>query len=130
MADPTPVNAYNPLRYVDNVELFPAPSKYQQIVSDISKADSGRTEDGKMWKEKVGQLTKIELEWSYLTTSQVTAILSAFDPEYFDVTVLDAKSGEYRTAEFYVGDRTMPLYNSRIGVWENLSLNIIERTPT
>lgn len=122
-------DAYNPILSVDGVEI-PTPSKYQQIVSDVSSADSGRTEDGKMWKEKVGQLAKIELEWSYLTTAQVSAVLQAFDPEYITVRFLDAKAGGYRTAEFYVGDRTSPLYNSRMGVWENLSLNIIERTPT
>ena len=120
---------YNPIQAVDSATV-PSPSKYQVIVSDISKADSGRTEDGKMWKEKIGQLVKIELEWSYLTTDQVASILQAFDPEYFDVTFLDAKTGLYRTAEFYVGDRTAPMYNARIGVWENLALNIIERTPT
>lgn len=120
---------YNPIREVDGVEV-PSPSKYQQIVSDVSKADSGRTEDGKMWKEKVGQLVKIELEWSYLTTPQVSAVLNAFDPEYISVEFLDAKSGSFRVSEFYVGDRTAPMYNSRMGLWEGLSLNIIERTPT
>ena len=122
-------DAYNPILSVDGATI-PTPSKYQQIVSDVSKADSGRTEDGKMWKEKVGQLAKIELEWSYLTTAEVSQVLQAFDPEYITVQFLDAKAGDYREAEFYVGDRTSPLYNSRMGVWESLALNIIERTPT
>jgi len=122
-------DAYNPIQSVDNVTV-PSPSKYQFIVSDVSKADSGRTEDGKMWKEKIGQLCKIELEWSYLTTAEVSSVLQAFDPEYFSVTFLDPKIGSSRTAEFYVGDRTAPMYNSRLGLWESLALNIIERTPT
>ena len=122
-------DAYNPILSVDGATI-PTPSKYKQIVSDVSKADSGRTEDGKMWKEKVGQLAKIELEWSYLTTAEVSQVLQAFDPEYITVEFLDAKAGDYREAEFYVGDRTSPLYNSRMGVWESLALNIIERTPT
>lgn len=119
---------YNPIRSVDGATV-PSPSKYQQIVSDVSKADSGRTEDGKMWKEKIGQLAKIELEWNYLTTAQISQVLNAFDDEYLTVEFLDAKAGGYRTAEFYVGDRTAPMYNSRMGLWESLSLNIIERTP-
>ena len=49
---------YNPIQAVDSATV-PCPSKYQVIVSDISKADSGRTEDGKMWKEKIGQLPAV-----------------------------------------------------------------------
>lgn len=120
---------FNPIRGVNGIEV-PCPSNYKQILSDVSKADSGRTEDGKMWKEKIGQLVKIELEWSYLNTAQVSLILSAFDPEYFNVEFLDAKSGTFKTSEFYVGDRTAPLYNSRLDIWEGLTFNIIERTPT
>lgn len=120
---------YNPIQAVDSATV-PCPSKYQVIVSDISKADSGRTEDGKMWKEKIGQLVKIELEWSYLTDAEVSAVLTAFDPEYFDVTYKDPKLNSFQTREFYVGDRTAPMYNSRMGIWEGLKLNIIERTPT
>lgn len=82
-----------------------------------------------MWKEKIGQLVKLELEWSYLTTAQISTVLTAFDPEYFNVEYLDAKTATFKTSEFYVGDRTAPLYNSRLGLWEGLALNIIERTP-
>lgn len=120
---------YNPIQKIGNTTV-PSPSKYRVIVSDVSKADSGRTEDGKMWKEKVGQLVKIELEWSYLSSNDVSSILTAIDPEYFEVTYLDPKTMTFVTSEFYVGDRTAPMYNSRMGIWESLALNIIERTPT
>ena len=120
---------YNPIQAIGNTTV-PSPSKYRVIVSDVSKADSGRTEDGKMWKEKVGQLVKIELEWSYLSSNDVSSILTAIDPEYFEVTYLDPKTMTFVTSEFYVGDRTAPMYNSRMGIWESLALNIIERTPT
>ena len=120
---------YNPIQAIGNVSV-PSPSKYRVIVSDVSKADSGRTEDGKMWKEKIGQLVKIELEWSYLSSNDVSSILTAIDPEYFEVTYLDPKTMTFVTSEFYVGDRTAPMYNSRMGIWESLALNIIERTPT
>jgi hypothetical protein len=119
---------FNPIRGVNGIEV-PCPSAYKQILSDVSKADSGRTEDGRMWKEKIGQLVKLELEWSYLTTAQISTVLTAFDPEYFNVEYLDAKTATFKTSEFYVGDRTAPLYNSRLGLWEGLALNIIERTP-
>jgi len=120
---------YNPIRSVDSAEV-PSPSKYKFILSDVSSADSGRTADGKMWKEKVGQLVKIELEWSYLSSTEVSTILQAFDPEYITVEYYNAKSAAFVTSVFYVGDRTAPMYNSRLGLWEGLTLNIIERTPT
>lgn len=107
---------------------IPTPSSYQYILSDISASDAGRTEDTAMQKERIAQYRKLELEWSYITTAEISQILTAFQDEYFEVQFLDALSGGYDTAEFYVGDRTAPLYSALTGLWEGLTLNIIERT--
>lgn len=118
---------FNPIRSVDGVQI-PVPSSYQYILSDISASDAGRTEDTQMQKLRLGQYRKIELAWKALETSEVSQILQAFNKEYLVIEFLDAYFGEYRTSEFYVGDRTSPLYNAKMGLWDGLSFNIIERT--
>ena len=50
-----------------------------------------------------------------------------FNPEYITVCYLDAMEGDYITKVFYVGDRTAPLYNTRMGLWQNVSFDLIAR---
>ena len=116
----------NPIRSVDG-EPIPCPSAYTYKLSDVSAADAGRTEDTTMDKMRIGQCVHLELSWSYLTTAEVSEVLSAFNPEYFEVEYLDALRGEYRISTFYAGDRSSPMYNNTVGRWTNVSFNIIER---
>ena len=97
-------------------------------LEDISSSDAGRTEDTKMDKMRIGQVVGLELSWKNLTTEEVSAILKAFNPEYIMVSYLDAMEGTYVESEFYVGNRSAPLYNAAKGLWSNVSFNLIERS--
>lgn len=119
-------NAKNPIRSVDGAYI-PIPSEYQYDLQDVSAPNSGRTEDALMHKQRVAQKVKIELKWNNIETDEVSEILNAFNPEYLSITYLDAKAGSFLTKTFYVGDRTAPLYNSTLGLWQNVAFNIIER---
>ncbi len=119
---------YNPIRSVDGVPVTCPPSSYQWKLQDISASDAGRTEDTKMDKKRIGQIRKLELEWKYATIADAAAILTAFNPEYINICYLDAMTGDWEVSEFYVGDRSVPMYNSSLGLWENISFNVIERT--
>lgn len=117
----------NPIASINGATIK-CPSKYQYELQDVSASDAGRTEAVTMDKKRIGQCVKVELSWAYLTTAEASAILRAFNPEYITVRYLDLLSGTYRTSVFYVGDRTAPMYNAEMGLWENVSFNIIERT--
>ena len=95
---------------------------------DISADGAGRTEDTVMDKMRIGQIVGLELSWNNIPTSEVSEILQAFNPEYVTVCYLDAKAGDYVTSEVYVGNRSAPLYNARLGLWSNVSFNCIERS--
>lgn len=118
---------YNPLRSVDG-KAIKCPSSFQWKLEDISASDAGRTEDTKMDKKRIGQIRKLELEWQNISMEDAAAILQAFNPEYITVCYLDAMKGDWVTSEFYVGNRSAPLYNSRLHVWNNISFNIVERS--
>lgn len=121
-----PDQSYNPIKSVNGVQI-PCPSSYQWKLSDVSAADAGRTEDTIMDKMRIGQKVHLELAWQNITHAAASTILTAFNPEYFSVTYLDAMSGTYKTKTFYAGDRSSPSYNVRLGLWSNVSFNIIER---
>lgn len=120
-------NENNPIRSVDGHSVK-CPSAYTWKLEDISSSDAGRTEDTKMDKMRIGQVVGIELSWKNLTTEEVSAILKAFNPEYIMVSYLDAMEGTYVESEFYVGNRSAPLYNAAKGLWSNVSFNLIERS--
>lgn len=118
----------NPIRTVDGETIAAVPSTYVYELQDISGPDAGRTEDTVMHKERIGQAVKIQLAWKGLDTETASAILNAFNPEYIRVRYLDLLDGTWRTSRFYVGDRSAPMYNATLDIWENISFNIIERS--
>lgn len=123
-----PNQQYSPIQSVNGVTV-PCPSAYQYKLSDVSAADAGRTEAAVMDKMRIAQKVHLELEWWNVPTETASAILQAFDAEYFNVTYLDVKAGGFQTKQFYAGDRSSPLYNYsiRTGVWSKVAFNIIER---
>lgn len=117
---------YNPIKSVDG-EAVICPSSFQWNMEDVSAEGAGRTEDMVMHKQRIGQVVSVNLSWRGLTTAQVSSVLTAFNPEYIEVEYLDPMEGDYVTKEFYVGNRSAPLYNSKLNLWENVSFNIIAR---
>ena len=114
---------------VNNVDM-PCPSKFDMAYQDVSAADSGRVESGLMYKNRIAQKVKINLEWLAVSNEDAATILSAFDDEYFNVTYHDPKTNSVVTKEFYAGDRSAPYYwwvQGRSFNFQNISFNIIER---
>jgi len=119
----------NPIRSVGGATIaYPSsPGGYVWELEDVSAPDAGRTEDVTMQKKRIGQVVALSLRWAGLTLAEVSTILKAFNPEYFNVTYLDPMAGDFVTAEFYVGNRTAPMYNSTLNLWESVSFRIIKR---
>lgn len=119
---------YNPIQSVGSVTNVPCPSSYQWNESDVSDSNAGRTEDAKMHKMMIATKVHLELAWQNIPTSDASTILNAFtQSEYFNVKYLDPKANGFVTKKFYVGDRSSPAYNTRLGLWSNVSFNIIEQ---
>ena len=121
------MNNYNPIRSVNGVAVK-SPSAYKWKLEDLSASDAGRTEDTVMDKKRIGQLVGIELQWNKVSIPDAATLLKLFNPEYVDVCYLDAMQGMYVTRTFYVGDRSAPLYNGELGLWDNITFNLIGRS--
>ena len=124
----------NPIQSVKNIatgatSTVPSPSMggFQWEKEDLSDSSAGRTEDGKMHKKRIGSKVALSLSWQNISTSDVSKILNAFKPEYVKVKYLDPEVGDFTEKIFYVGNRSAPLYNSKLGVWSNVSFKIIEQ---
>lgn len=128
----------NPIKYIQKTSggtkyYVKCPSGYSWNLEDISSADAGRTQDGKMHKERltVGgepvQGISLNLEWQNLSFADGAGILSLFQPEYLFVTYIDALTGATKTKEFYVGNRSAPMYNCAMQLWSAITFNLISR---
>jgi hypothetical protein len=117
---------YNPLELVGG-QYVRSPSVYNYNLKDVSAADAGRTEDALMHKKRIAQKVTIQLAWNNISTDDASAIMNAFNDEYIEICYLDLLAGAYLTKVFYVGDRAVPAYNARLGLWSNVAFNIIER---
>lgn len=114
---------------VNGVDI-PCPSKFDISYQDISAPDSGRTLDGLMWKNKVGQKVKMVAVSASFFPSHSSSILTAFDPEYIDLTYHDAKTNTIITKNFYTGDRKGSTYwwdDNGDFTYSSIAFNIVER---
>lgn len=113
---------------------LPCPSKLTVGLMDIDAETTTRSASGKMLRDRVcgGETAKrkLELEWPASETTKVKAILQAIKDEFFYVRYPDPYSGEMRTARFYAGDRSVPMYSynlyNRGILWEQVKVNLIE----
>lgn len=117
----------NPIKSVDGMAV-PCPSSYVWKLDDLPASDSARTEDTVMHKMRLGQIVSLDLGWSYVDMKQASVILKAFDADYVEVEYLDAREGRYLKNTFYVGGRSAPLFNSRLGRWESISFTLEKRS--
>jgi len=134
---------YNPIRSVTPCDSFgkntgaavtniPCPyhnGGYPWNKDDISDEDAGRVESYRMVKKRKGRVVKINLVWKTLTLAEASIVLKAFAPEYVNVEFLDAEEGAWITRTFYTGGMKASLYNSKKGIWDSVSFNIIQSIP-
>ena len=107
----------------------------QTLTWDIYDLDgedgAGRAQDGLMFRDRVAVKRKLNCTWAAMTNEEISALLKAMDDVFFTMRYPDAHDGTYREGEFYVGDRSTPLYvwnnEKQKYLWEGLSANFIER---
>lgn len=106
----------------------PTPSAFNWSLQDVSAADSGRTQDGLMHKNRIAQKEKIQLTWNAPSPEKASTILQMFNAEYFDVTYRCPLTNTIVTKNFYRGDASAPTYWwAKGGLFETISFDIIER---
>lgn len=66
-----------------------------------------------------------------MLTSEMSRILKAIEPIFFDITYPDPKEGKNVTMNVYVSDRTVPVYcfdkDANEWLWQGLAIEFIER---
>lgn len=106
-----------------------SPRSYGVQRSDLDSEDSGRSETGMMFRNRIrAGVYKIQVTWR-VNRSQLSAIANAISPDSFSATFFDPTTASTKTCTMYAGDRsaTMVLNADTAAetLWD-LSVNFIE----
>lgn len=113
-----------------NGKVMPCPSTMTWNLSTYD-LDSSRGVDGTLQRQVICHKEKLDLTWNSadLTMEEISLILNAVMPTFFNVTYFSPLSNAYVTKQMYVGDRSTNFYSIVNGkpVIDNISFNLIER---
>lgn len=111
-----------------NATTIATPKSLKVSISDLD-GETNRNAKGNLIRDRIAVKRKISCEWAPLNMNEVSALLQAVQNVFFAVEYPDPMEGSLQTKTFYVGDRTMPLYREKSGIylWEGLSMDFIEK---
>lgn len=115
---------------INGADIAVMPAELTVTVLDLDDADSTtRTADGTLNRDRVAVKRQIEMSWNALRWSDISAILSAMELVFFDVTYPDPMTGQHETKTMYVGNRPAPVAFEKNGVvwWQGLQITLTEQ---
>ncbi len=116
------------LMWIDGT-LMPAPRTYTVSLQDLDSSDSGRSETGVMYRNRVrSSVYKIQATWR-LTRSDLAKLVRAITPESFSARFFDPNTLTIPTKTMYAGDRSSELVlndDNSNETWWDFSVNLIE----
>lgn len=103
----------------------------QELELTVAAVDyeSGRSASGNMQRNMLGTCYTYKVTMPPSPTDEVKRGLSQLLDAYQTCSFYDPISGAQREAVYYVGDRTAPVYNFTLDLWDAWSFTMIEKTP-
>lgn len=109
------------------------PQEIDYIREDFDSEDTGRFMSGDMDRDRITTKIKLQCRWGYLRSDEVSQILNAIEPVFFEVQFFDFMTGGFNHTTMYAGSKEIPFYNvlkdkngAIIGV-KSFSVNLIEK---
>lgn len=116
------------LLYISD-ELMPALRSYKVDLQDIDSADSGRSETGVMFRNRVrAGVYRIQATWR-VRREQLNRIISAISPAAVEVRFFDPNTDSVQVRTMFAGDRSSAmLLNSEVAgeTWWDFSVEFVE----
>ena len=88
-------------RLIINGVAVKPPKSFQVGIQDID-GETGRNANGDMVRDRITTKRKLDCEWGMLTQGEMSQLLNAVAPEFFEVSYPDPINGQ-TTKTFYVG---------------------------
>lgn len=115
---------------IGNLAVNPSSMQWQETDLD-SNDGTGRNVLGDMFRDRITVKRKLAVTFPPMLTSEISKILNAIEPIFFDITYPDPKVGKNVTMTVYVSDRSVPVYrfdkDTNEWLWLGLSIDFMER---
>lgn len=115
---------------IGSLSVNPSSLEWQESDLDSSEG-TGRNVLGDMFRDRITVKRKLAVTFPPMFTSEMSEILRAIEPIFFDITYPDPKVGRNVTMKVYVSDRTVPIYRYDNGandwLWQGLAIEFMER---
>lgn len=98
--------------------------------SDIDAAESGRTMDGTMRRQRVAKKRRLDVTCRPLKESEVATVLSLIDPEWVTVQYFDPQEGQMVTRTMYSNNYPASFLIHRVNgedLWDGITFPLIEQ---
>lgn len=108
---------------------IPAPDTYEVTISDLD-ASANRSGNGTLFRDRIAVKRTINLSWLSLDSMELSKVLQALSPVFFEVTYLDPQINGLSAGTFYVSDRTQAVALKQSDgsyKWGNVSFSLVER---
>lgn len=107
------------------------PTEMSFTLQDYDSENSKRSLSGKMTRDRIRANTrKFKLSFSLLSGEELSKILNAITPQFFNVTILDPLTNTVKTFEMYAGDKSFDVKQVKVNgkiKYNGLSFSLIER---
>lgn len=110
-----------------NSTLVKTPQGFDVTLKTIYKQNN-RNNQGDAMRDFVAVKRVLKIEWPFLTQTELSALLTILNENYFNVTYPDPELGS-TTKEFFTADKSVTkslIYRSET-MWEALSVTLEER---
>ena len=117
---------------VDGVDITPyiAHGGLSWQRSDVDGPNAGRTLDAEMHRDRVATKVRWDVTCRPLKSSELSAVLSAIEPEYVTVTYTDPVTAKVKTGEFYsnnVPAQFLMVNNAGVEYWTGVTFPLIQK---
>lgn len=112
-----------------NGVVMPTPKEFKVGLDDIDDGTE-RNARGDLLRDRIANdKRKLECSWGPLSPSDISKILKAVEPVFFQCEYPDPKEGKLVIKTMYAGPKSSLIYSyiNEQPKWEGLSFNIIER---
>ena len=115
-----------------NGQAIQNPVALQWEESDLDSSEgTGRNQLGDMFRDRITIKRKVSVSFPPMRDTQMSSLLEAISPMFFELEYTDPKLGRRHTMTVYVSDRSVPVYmfdkTMNQWIWQGMSIDFIEK---
>lgn len=120
-----------PFKVMDDSQVLslPVPVSYSCNLKEYVGSNAGRTEDLRYNKMLLGTYVELAVSYGSMSSQQLQRLLQELETEYLILYYFDPRKNAYETEEFYISEKSLPMYSAALNLWSGFSVTFTQRKP-